>query len=144
MNRNALVAVALLAVAAGAAAYALRPPEVPTSLADCRFALGETQRTNCLTRLAIQLFRTDPDEAITFTDTHLPTQLDRDFVYLQVTMTIDAKTAKYCLKIQDKSFQKACMERVKRPHLDGDRRDGGAAEPRKGPNMPAPGGVPPN
>lgn len=140
MNRTVLAVVAVVLIL-GAALVLLRPPASPVTLADCRFALGETNRTNCVTSVAVHMFGTDPDAAITFTETQLPNALDRDFVYLQVTLTIDAKTPKYCMKIVDKMFQQQCLERVKRPHLDDDHTLGPQSAGPQGAG-PLPGGPP--
>lgn len=123
MNRLVLAVIAF-ALGVAAIGVALRPPESPVALADCRFAFGETTRTNCVTDVAISMFRAQPEAAIAFTEANLPNALDRDFVYLQVTLTIDAKTPKYCMKIADKIFRQQCTDRVQRPHLDGERGNG--------------------
>lgn len=143
MNRTVLAVVALAVAFSAGAVVLFRTPEAPTTLDDCRFALGETNRTNCVTRVAIHMFRADPAAAIAFTEAQLPNALDRDFVYLQVTFTIDATTPKYCMKIVDKVFHAQCIDRTKRPHL-GTGGEGAGGPPRMpiGGHVPA-GGAPP-
>lgn len=120
MNRTVVIAGGLTLTLLGAGVTVLfLPPSEPKHLDDCAMVLGQANKVNCITAVAIEQFRTDPSAGIALTEAHLPEQLNRDFVYLQVTTTIDAKSTVYCQRIVDTTFQKACFERVKRPHLDG-------------------------
>ena len=141
MNRIVVAVGGAALLVAGAIGYGFYPRANPKTPEDCRFSLGAT-RENCLDTVAIELFRTDPAAGIAFTERQLPDQLSRDFVYLYVTQHIDARSLVYCEKIVNKTYKATCMERVKRPHLDGTRTAGSmghgapGAQPQDGPPPP--------
>jgi hypothetical protein len=80
--------------------------------------LGAGAKKDCIAQVAIESFRTDPAKGIAFTEEHVEEGLQRDFVYLQVTMQIGASTNKYCDRIADPVFKERCTTRVQRPHLN--------------------------
>ncbi len=98
-------------------------PENPQAASDCGWVLGSGAKKDCMAQVAINTFRTDPIKGIAFTEEEITDTLQRDFVYLQVTMQVDASTNKYCDRIVDAVFKERCTTRVQRPHLN--RAEGG-------------------
>lgn len=93
-------------------------PENPTSADECSWVLGDGAQKDCMAQVAINTFRASPSEGIAFTESEIEDALQRDFVYLQVTMQVDASTNKYCDRINDPVFKERCTTRVQRPHLN--------------------------
>ena len=100
------------------AVFSACAPDDPHDASECAWVLGSGAKKDCMAQVAINTFRSDPIKGIAFTEEQIADVLQRDFVYLQVTMQVDASTNKYCDRIVDPVFKERCTTRVQRPHLN--------------------------
>ena len=115
----------------------LRAPEKPTSAGDCAWVLAPGPKKDCMAEVAIAMFRTDPKGAQAFVEAQIPETLQRDFIYDQVTWTVDGSSMRWCDLIKDSFYRDHCKVRVGRPHLNGPPAGGRPGAPGSG--SPPPG-----
>lgn len=92
-------------------------PEAPNSAGDCRFALGTQQREACMLRVAKTLFATDPSAAVSFVETEIDSEPQRNFVFLQLVQDFPGADPGICKKITSESLRQSCSTAAQRPHL---------------------------
>ena len=92
-------------------------PDSPTRAEDCAWLLDGNSTKTCMTKVALATFKTDPVAGVAFTETQIPEQLERDFIYLQVVQEMPAADPELCKKISSATFKENCVTAASRPHL---------------------------
>jgi hypothetical protein len=115
----------------------------PKSSKDCERIGNAANRDECYAKVLPELFRTDPNQAESITDSQVSEKQIRDFIYLTVTRQIDPGSYRWCNKIEEPALNERCRVIVSRPHLHKELLGPTSGPPgRNDVSPPAPGGLP--
>ena len=92
-----------------------------SSIDDCLALSRSSQRDDCLSTHAVDLFKRNPQKATQELPNLVLDPVILDYIWLKVTREYNPATQDYCKKIKDNLLKKRCVTLVRRPHLYRDR-----------------------